>query len=148
MREKYYNYLKRIINGKKIKYYNIDIKSIDSIGKKYDIVVLSNIAARLDEVYKDDNSHIGDLKSILDKITNDNSLVVLNYNYANMLITSPDDYQSLPRIYDLDEVKKYFPDVSKISFSSSHIYTYPKIFRKYMDYKDTVLVQKKKLIQK
>ena len=139
----YYNYLKRIISSKIINFHCLDLRQISSINKKFDIIILSNILARVDEVYGKGEYKLETIREDLDKIRSDRSIAILNYYYSNTYF--PKDK---PEIYDDNKVKEVFPDSRKIYFPSSEKYLFPSFIRGFMNYEDNVLVDEKKLVKK
>ena len=143
MQDCYYNYLKRIVKSKRINYHNIDIKDIEELNKRFDIIILSNILGRLNELYTKDIINLNNLKTKLDNIRTDSSIVILNYNYSNMRHD-----KVIPEIHDREKVNEAFPNAKKIYFPSSEKYMYPKLFRNIINFEDNVLIDEKKLVKK
>jgi FMN-dependent NADH-azoreductase len=120
----YYYKLRNILLGKEIKYHDIDMIQIPSLNKKYDLVVLSNIASYLDYIY--DKDHLKNFKQLIDSIKDKDTRVVVTYLYDNMLSYDCDNY-----IYMENAVNKYFDssEYEYLSFGSTDIYEYPRLLR-------------------
>lgn len=122
--DKNYYKLRNILLGKEIKYHHIDITQIPDLNRKYDLVILSNIASYLDYIY--DKEHLKNFKELIDSIKAKDTRIVVTYLYDNMLgYTNTDNY-----IYDEKDVNKYFnsSEYEYLSFKSTDVYEYPRIF--------------------
>ena len=82
--ENYYK-LRNILKEKEPKYYDLNIFDLDELNKKYDIILLSNIAAYLDLFYKNDYTYLKKLRDIIDKLKSVDNVVVLSYLYGELL---------------------------------------------------------------
>ena len=101
----YYLLKETLSNKKEPTFYNSDIRDIELV-KKYDIIMLSNIAKYLEYMYEDnylDNFY--KLISRLENNLNDNGIIILSYLYnINHSMYSI----KVPSIYNLEELNKYF----------------------------------------
>lgn len=136
--ENYYK-LRDILKDKKVKYYDINIKDLDKINKKYDLVILSNIANYLNDIY--DKEHLSNFRKLIEYLRKNNTQVVVSYLYYNSLETLNNDNP----IYLKNDVKKYFgdDDFEYIKFESIDRYEYPKFVGK-DDRNDEILVSRVK----
>ena len=98
--EEYYN-IKSKLNNICINYYTCDFKDLININKKYDTIILSNILSFIEN----DEKELKNIKEILDKISNDNSTIVLSYLYSGLMNSSKDI------IYNKNKIAKYFNDL-------------------------------------
>lgn len=137
--KEYYYKLKDILQHKRINYYDCDIKDLININKKYNIILLSNILACLNLVYKNDDSYLEKLKNIINQIKTDDATVMVGYLYANNL----NDPNPLG-IYNEEEVNKVFneDEYKYICFESTDILSKPKYLKLFLDYKDLILITK------
>ena len=134
--ENYYK-LRKIMLNKEIIYYDMDIKELPKINKKYDLVILSNIASYLDDIYKSD--YLENFKKLIDSIKKENTRIVVCYLYYNCIKFSAD------YIYDRYEVDKIFEpnEYEYINFKSTEKYHSPYLILKDRR-KDAILVSKNK----
>lgn len=100
-----YDKLRNILQEKTPKYYDANIFDLDKLNKKYDIILLSNIAAYLDLYYEDDYTYLRKLRQIINNITNKDSLVVLSYLYGELI-----NRRDALGIYNSYRTEKYFPN--------------------------------------
>lgn len=98
--ENYYK-LRDILNDKKITYYDLNLKDIDTINNKFDIILLSNLPAFLERIY--DKDYLKNLKNTINIISRENAKVVVNYYYDNLLYG---EYEA--PIYNEKLVSDYF----------------------------------------
>lgn len=82
LNEDNYYKLKKILNSKKLTYYDYDINNLFKINKKYDILVFSNIINFLK------TNNLSFLNTILNKISKDDSIILLTYLYTDFLKNS------------------------------------------------------------
>jgi len=113
LNEEGYSLLRSKLNDIKIDYYDKDIKDFKQVDKKYDVLVLSNIPAFVDDMFS--SNQLEELRQIILNLTHNDSVVVLNYYYDNMF----KDYTNNSMMYNLKNVKKIFPEFEYISFTSA-----------------------------
>lgn len=132
-----YYKLREILNNKTITYYDMNLSDLTNLNKKFDILILSNIPAFLDNIY--DKNSLKRLKKLIENLSKENARVVVNYYYNNLI--SNYDYNV---IYDIDKVRKYFSknDYKFISFESSHNMNLIKPLRVLSYREDSVLISK------
>lgn len=99
-----YYKLRKILKEKTPKYYDANIFDLDKLNKKYDIILLSNIAAYLDLFYKDDYTYLKKLRDVLNNIKNEDSVVLLSYLYGGLI-----NRKDALGIYNPYRTEKYFP---------------------------------------
>ena len=135
-----YNELKTKLKNIKVSYHDIGLENLNELNKKFDIIVLSNIPSFLEQIFKIER--LKKLKDLIDKISHDNSKVIVSYLYSNLLdcrVIKDDIYnnEDLRRYFDY---KKYeyisFESVDTLS-SNSNI---KRLFPKY----DMIFVSKEK----
>lgn len=133
--EKYYELKNLLSFQKEPKYYNDDIKTLVP-QKKYDVIMLSNIAKYLEYMYKDNYlENFSNLVKRLDNYLNDDGIIVLSYlfNLNNSIYAL-----MTPSIYNLEELSKYL---------DFEIYKFRGIenikFHQQTPIKDAILVYKK-----
>lgn len=134
LNEDNYYKLREKLNNINITYYDYSFKDIPYLNKKYDVLILSNIAAFYENEYYKDS--LKDFKNTINKITHNNSQIVVCYLYSNML-----DNDVNKGIYDYDLTNKYFneSDYEYISFPCAE-----KVNSKFtIDSEDTILIKKK-----
>lgn len=134
-----YYKVREILNNKTVTYYDGNLSEIYLLKKKFDILILSNIPAFLNDIY--DKNSLKRLKNLIEKISKENSRVVVNYYYNNLL--SNYDYNI---IYDNKKVRNYFTkdDYKYIFFESSHNMNLVKPLRVLSYREDKVLISKDK----
>ena len=137
LKEDTYYRLRELLKNKKITYYDLSLKELNTINNKFDIVLLSNISAFLDN----DVESLKKLRDSIDSVSNKNAKVVVNYFYDSLL-----DYSFNKIIYDIEEVTKIFPteEYEYKSFESSHNMESSYGLRMLSDKYDKVLLTKKK----
>lgn len=133
-----FNQLKIILKNKSICYHDKDLKELSNINKKYDLIILSNIPAFLEKIYRE--KRLAQLKDILEVLKKDESKIVLNYFYYNRL----NDVENNSDIYDKKEVKRLFVDYEYREFESTENLSMNRIKRKLYPKKDCILVSKDK----
>lgn len=139
LKEDNYYKLREILKTKDIKYHDIDITKVPELDKEYDLVILSNIAAYLDNIFKKD--YLKSFREIIDKINKNNKTkFVLCYLYANCINQSDPNYDD---IYNTIYVNKHFEreNFEYIPFDSSDIFEAPYKFS-INDRHDYILVNK------
>jgi hypothetical protein len=142
LKESEYYYLRDILNNKKIIYYDINFKELNSINKYFDIILLSNIPAFLNVIY--DKEGLINFKKLIESMKTENNTIVLNYFYYNTLIH--DDLFDKQDIYNKKVVSNTFKsdEYEYKSFESSDILSCSKEKRKKLSFKkDEILVTKK-----
>lgn len=100
--ESYYK-LRDILKNKIITYYDVNLKDLSTIDSKFDILILSNVAAFLERIY--DKDILKSFKDVIGSISKDNTKVIVNYFYDVLLEHS---YSKI--IYQEDKVAKFFLD--------------------------------------
>lgn len=137
LKENNYYKLRELLKDKDIVYYDVSLKELNTINNKFDIVLLSNISAFLDN----DVESLKNLRNSIDSVSNKNAEIVVNYFYDNLL-----DYSYNKIIYDIEEVTKIFPteEYEYKSFESSHNMQSSYGLRMLSDKYDKVLLTKKK----
>jgi len=132
-----YILLRKILENKKIDYYDYNINNLNKINNKFDLILLSNIIAFIN----DENTleRLKHLKNIFNNIINDNGNIVFNYYYSNLLHSKNKNL-----VYNFNELedilKEYKHEI--LTFESSVNLDRNKIFRNYLS-KDKVLILKK-----
>ena len=93
--------LKRKLSNKNIKIKGIKVINIE---KRFDIIILSNVPAFLNKIYKSD--FLKNFRNLIDGIKNSNTKIVVCYLYSNLLESgsSKDD------IYNNRKLREYFPN--------------------------------------
>ena len=134
--ENYYK-LREILFKKYVNYYDIDLKEVVNINKKYQLVILSNIASYLDQMFND--QHLKRFREIIEKLKSDDTKIVVSYLYYGCIKNV--DNQS--PIYLKEQVEKFFDnkDFEYIGFDSVEIYETPRLFGR-EDREDNILVSK------
>lgn len=133
LNEDNYYKLREVLNKKNINYYDCSFQNIINLNKKYDVLILSNIAAFFENEYYKES--LKEFKNIIDKISNEDAQVIVCYLYYNMLNNGVNQ-----GIYNYDLVNKCFDEknYNYVSFSSSE--NISKIFK---EKEDMVLIKKK-----
>lgn len=131
--EDYYK-LRNILKDKITTYYDLNVFDLDKINKKYDIILLSNIAAYLDLYYEDDYVYLKKLRDAIESVSDMNSVVVLSYLYSELI-----NRKNALGIYNSYRTNKYF---------SSDKYEYIKVnktnkIKQLLYGKDKIIVSKK-----
>ena len=110
-----YEKLKVSLSNKKISYHDIRLEKLGDLNKRFDIVVLSNIPAFLNRIYKKD--FLKNFKDLINKIKYPNSKIIISYLYCNLL----EHGSSKEDIYNESVLKQYFPydDYEYIRFEST-----------------------------
>lgn len=114
MRDKEYYILKEILNtSKDPEFYNENINELE-LEKKYDVIMLSNIAQYIENIYK--KEHLKKFKETITKLEqnlNNDGIILLAYlydiNHISYLLYEP-------QIYNLEKVKKYFENIEILKF--------------------------------
>lgn len=133
-----YEELKKILQDKKIEYHDIGLKDLKLLNKQYDIVVLSNIPAFLEDFFIDER--LKKLKELIDEVSNKDSKVIVSYLYYNLLGYRKEK----DNIYNSKDLRKYFPrDKYKYhSFESADIIGCKEIIKKLTPKQDMVFMSK------
>jgi len=97
--ENYYK-LRDILKNKTITYYDLNLKDLNSIEDKFDVLILSNVPAFLEKIY--DKNILKSFKDVIVSVSKDNTKVVVNYFYDNQF------YNSDKIIYQDEEVAQFF----------------------------------------
>ena len=134
-----YNKLSKILKHKSVNYHDINIKDLELLNKRFNVIILSNIPAYLDIVYENRLDYLKDMREIINSIKNNNSYVVINYYYSNLMKV----HDGLG-IYDMKEVDKYFGDSECLYFDGVDSLNYPDYLKQLFGYEDAVLVLKNK----
>ena len=137
LNEKNYYKLREILKDKDITYFDISINELNTINNKFDIILLSNISAFLDN----DLESLKKLKGSIDSISNKNAKVVVNYFYDNLL-----NCGSKSIIYNEKLVSEYFSkeDYEYMNFESAFNTQMAKGLRLLSINYDAVLISKDK----
>ena len=141
LKEDGYYKVRDILKNKKINYFDIDISKLGDLDKEYDLVILSNVVAYLDEVFSSD--FLKEFRTIVDKLNkSDRTRFVLCYLYSNCFDHIEEGYED---IYNYDYVNKYFDSNSfeYLDFLSTDEYEYPTCFR-LVPRKDKIIVSRTK----
>jgi len=101
-KDNYYK-LREILKNININYYDVNLKDMKSINKKFDILILSNIPAHLEKIY--DKELLKSFKESILSVCHNTSKVVVNYFYDVLLEHS---YSKI--IYNIDKVSEFFSD--------------------------------------
>lgn len=138
LKESNYYYTQKLLRNKKLVYIDSNITDLDKLDKKYDIIILSNIPAYLNQFYKNDD-YLKNLKDLLEKIKKESSVIEVSYLYAELL-----NIPGALGIYNEREVENYFPkDLYRyIDVEKSDELNSKNIFRLFPQ-KDKVLITKK-----
>jgi len=139
--EKTFNELKNILKEKKIIYHDVNLKDLNKLNHKFDIVILSNIPTFLMDIYKKDV--LEKFKELIETLKTEDNIVVLNYFYNN-LISNNDE--TLGEIYNWSKVNQLFNDheYEYKYFESAEFLDCSKRVRNRVYYKqDKVLISKK-----
>lgn len=132
----YYELQDHIHEYKNPHFYNKAFNELD-IKKKYDVIMLSNIAQYLKYIYKE--NPLKEFKNDILKLENnlkDDGVILLSYLYD---MTHMYYLIDAPLIYDFEEVKKYFSDLEVIKFRGIENIKY----HQQIPIKDGMLVYKK-----
>ena len=99
-----YETLRECLRDKKVEYHDIGLENLCDIEKRFDIIILSNVPAFLNKVYKSD--FLNNFRDLIDKIKHFNTKIVVCYLYSNLLESgsSKDD------IYNNRKLREYFPN--------------------------------------
>lgn len=138
LKESNYYYTQKLLANKKIKYLDCNITDLDKLDRRYDIIILSNIPAYLNQFYENDD-YLKNLKNLLNNIKKESSIIAVSYLYAELL-----NIPGALGIYNQEEVKKYFPEdlYEYIDVEKSNELHSKNIF-KFFPQKDKVLLTKK-----
>ena len=98
--------LKYILLDKKITYYDINLNNLHLLHKKYDIIILSNILASIDDINK-----LKKYRDILKTISSDNNIVILCYLYSDILANEKKE-----GVYSSDLINELFPELEYLTF--------------------------------
>ena len=135
-----YETLRRCLGDKKVEYHDISLEKICDIEKRFDIVILSNVPAFLNKVYKSD--FLKNFRDLIDKIKHFNTKIVVCYLYSNLLESgsSKDD------IYNNERLREYFPydEYEYIHFESSDTLGSKSGLKKIFPKFDSVFMSKEK----
>jgi len=130
LNEKKYYELRNILFSKNIEYHDIDIKDLDKLSKDYDLIILSNVVAYLNNIYGKD--FLKKFKQLIDKIKNKHTQIIICYLYANNIndykfINDVNQNYNYYDIYNPKYVKECFDeeDYEYISFISAEQYELP-----------------------
>ena len=137
LKEDNYYKLRELLKNKEVTYYDVSLKELNIINNRFDIVLLSNISAFLDN----DVESLKKLRASIDSVSNKNAKVVVNYFYDSLL-----EYSNNRIIYEQNLVSKYFDkkDYEYKSFESSHNAESSYGLRKLSSNYDMVLLTKNK----
>lgn len=115
LNEENYEKLKRILENKTVVYHDIFLQEIQNIDKVFDLIILSNIPAFLNRMYK--SNYLKNLKELIEKVKFPQTKVVVSYLYSTLLEcgSSNDD------IYNDEKLREFFSydDYEYIQFESS-----------------------------
>lgn len=138
LKEDNYYKLRNILNNQSVNYYDVNLSDLNSINDKFDIILLSNIPYFIENIF--DKNALKHLRDNIIAISKENSKIVLNYFYDNLLYTSIDNI-----IYQDNEVSKYFPkeDFEYKFFESAFNTQFRKGLRLFYNY-DAILISKDK----
>lgn len=138
LKEDNYKKLKDILENKKVIYHDIMIQDIQNIDKIFDVVILSNVPAFLNSIYK--SNYLKNFKELIEKIKFPNTKIIVSYLYSNLLEygSSNDD------IYNSDKLIEYFSheDYEYIEFESSDTLASNRSLKKIFPKFDKVFVSK------
>lgn len=138
LKEDNYKKLKDILENKKVIYHDIMIQDIQNIDKVFDVVILSNVPAFLNSIYK--SNYLKNFKELIEKIKFPNTKIIVSYLYSNLLEygSSNDD------IYNSDKLIEYFSheDYEYIEFESSDTLASNRSLKKIFPKFDKVFVSK------
>lgn len=138
LKENNYKKLKDILENKKVIYHDIMLQDIQNIDKIFDLIILSNVPAFLNRIYK--SNYLKNLKELIEKIKFPNTRVVVSYLYSALLEygSSNDD------IYNSDKLIEYFSyeDYEYIEFESSDTLASNRGLKKFFPKFDKVFVSK------
>jgi len=137
LREDNYYKLRNILNNHIINYYDINLSNLYSLDDKFDIILLSNIPYFIENIY--DINALKKLKDNLNAISKDNTKIVLNYFYDNLLYHSNKNL-----MYQEDEVSKYFSNYEFKCFESAFNTQIAKGLRLFNNNHDAILISKDK----
>lgn len=129
-----YNDVKRKLYYFPINYFQSKLEEITKNNKKYDILLLSNIPAFLET-----KEELQQLKEVITSITKEDSQVILNYYYNNLL----DYYMGNTIIYNNEEVRRVFDKYEYYYFESSDNLSLNKFNRAFYNRYDRVLMKNK-----
>lgn len=137
-----YAILKEKLQSKKIRvnYHDKKLQDISNVNKKFDLIILSNVPAFLDEIY--DSECLKNFKNLINDICNENTKIVICYMYSNLLERD----SSEDCIYNERQLRKYFPyeDYEYIEFESSDTLDSESKLKKIFPKVDKVLVNRNK----
>ena len=115
LKEENFYRLKEILKYKKVTYYDISLIDIKNIDKVFDLIILSNVPAFSNRIYKRD--FIKNLKELIETLKYSNTKVVVSNLYSNLLEcgSSKDD------IYNEQKLREYFSeeDYEYVHFESA-----------------------------
>lgn len=138
LKEDNYKKLKDILENKKVIYHDIMLQDIQNIDKVFDLIILSNVPAFLNKIYK--SNYLKNLKELIEKIKFPNTKIIVSYLYSNLLEygSSNDD------IYNSDKLIEYFSheDYEYIEFESSDTLASNRSLKKIFPKFDKVFVSK------
>lgn len=140
LKEENYKKLECILKNKKVTYHNTLLQDIESIDKVFDLIILSNVPAFLDSIYKTDC--LKKFKELIEKIKYKDTKIVVSYLYSNLLECGSSEED----IYNCEKLRTYFSyeDYEYIHFESTDTLGFnfglKKIFPKY----DSIFVSRDK----
>lgn len=140
MNEENYLKLRVLLEDKKVTYYNMDLENIVNINKTYDIILLSNVPAFLENIFKVEG--LKKLKNIIKTLTHAKSKVVLSYMYYNLLgLPVKED-----SIYNNKKLRDYFSEeeYEYMFFESSDTLHTDNVLKKIFPKNDMIFVSKEK----
>lgn len=135
LNEENFKKLKKIIENVVINYFDSDLKNIPELKRKFDIIILSNIPSFLDN----DISKLKELRELIDKLKKDDSQVILNYYYNNIINSVSNGIL----VYNFKEIDRIFSEYEYYSFESADNLSYNKLKRGFYYNYDKVLMTKK-----
>lgn len=134
-----YYKLKELLKNNNVTYVDMNLSNLKSLNRKFDIIVLSNIPTFLEDIYA--KNSLKCLKKLLESLGKEDSKVVVNYFYNNLLYNYDDNI-----MYDRKKVSNYFnsEDYEYITFESSDSLSLNKTLRILGYREDKILVSKNK----
>lgn len=132
-----YNYLKNNIKLTPNFYQSNIIKLDKKLNKKYDVIMLSNIAQYIEGIF--DKNHLENLREIILKLEDklkENGIIIVSYLYD---IYGRYDYNNTPLIYDLKKVRNIIKKLEIIDFEGIENLK----FQASKNIKDGILIYKK-----